>query len=67
MAFLRRDPTEQILVAANFSETAVPTTLDLEHPGRWVDIGPGEPGTWVTGTALELPPYGFRWLATDGA
>lgn len=65
MTFLRRDPTEQILVAANFSERAVSTTLDLADPNHWVDIGPSEPGTWTTGTVLELPPYGFRWLAID--
>ena len=67
MAFLRHSAAEQILVVANFSDRPAVASLDLDTPERWVDIGPGEPGTWATGTACELPPYGFRWLTPNGA
>jgi maltose alpha-D-glucosyltransferase/alpha-amylase len=68
MAFLRRAAGEQILVVANFSERAIRTSLALEGPAHWVDIGPNRPDTWSTGSAFELAPYGCRWLtaASDG-
>ena len=61
LSFERGDLDTRVLVVANFSESGVRCTLDL-------DAGPSAilasaPGTSLNGEVLTLGPYGWAWFA----